>query len=203
MRMGTLLTCAVVLAASACAHSGAAPNLPGVERSLASTGSAIAPQGRIFDARLDTNLDAARAEPGDPVQAHLEEPLLAEDGSVIAPRGTPLVGRVISAGQEGGSRISIQLDGMLIRGQVYAIDSRVIWVESARVSHPEPASPDSTVANVYPNVAPATGPLPEAVGGGPPPETPPLRLNRGTKLQLQLERPFSLANGPKIETNFE
>ncbi len=191
MRLAMLLTCALVLSTSACARPTPPTSATSASRVLATPGSGVAPRGRVFDARLDTNLDAQRAEPGDPVQAHLDEPLLAHDGSVIAPRGTPMVGRVVSASRDAPIRITIRIDGLLVGGRVYRIDSRVRWAESARVSHPEPASEGGTVANIYPEVAPR-GALPTAVGGGPPPEVAPLTLPRGTKIQLVLLRPFAL-----------
>lgn len=192
MRIGIVLMGCVVLSANGCAQGGAPSQAPSQARALAMPSRAVAPAGRIFDARLETNLDSQSAEPGDPVHAQLDEPLLSSDGAAIAPRGTPLIGRVLSVGKQGVSRITLQFDGLLLGGRVYPIESRVRWAESAQVTHPEPASLGSTVANLYPDVEPS-GPMARGVGGGPPPANVPLMLKRGTKIQLVLERPFRIA----------
>ena len=68
--------------------------------SLALLGSQPAP-GSIVHARLLTSVDSERSEPGDKIEAALEQPLFSADHRVVLPEGTLVEGSVVVAKKAG------------------------------------------------------------------------------------------------------
>lgn len=185
-----LLSVLVALSAASCAHesaqSRAAPASPAEAAQRSTVGAAT-----TFEARLDTPLSSETAKSGDRVRAHLDHPLVAGDGVVIAPRGTRLVGRVLEVERGGMNRIALQLDGIVLSGRVYRIYAQVVRIDAARVVVSDVADPDSLQADVYPPLPAELDSL-DATGGGPAPEIVPLAVPREARIRLVLTRPFAL-----------
>jgi hypothetical protein len=188
MTLGALAVAALAVAsaASACAKNGATSSAaaPG----QVSTVTPVAPSGLSFQASLDAPLSSQLASVGDGITASLDEPLRALDGSVVAPKGAKLRGRVVDLGREGVQHLALQFDTLEVNGRQHPIRVRIIRIESARVVAADVLNPDSVAVDVYP-------PMPRTLegremGGGPSPEGLPLELPAGAGIRLFLARPF-------------
>lgn len=184
---------------AACAHRSAGP--PAATASPDGTAQrSTVPSGATFNARLDAPLSSEKAEAGDAVSAHLDEPLLATDGTIVAPRGTTLRGHVLEVERAGLNRVTVQFDGLAVNGAVYPIYAQLLRIEAARVVVADVGDPDRISANVYPVGGPELGSLvgPDgaAIGGGPGSEIVRLEIPRDAALRFVLSRPFSLAGIP-------
>lgn len=182
-------TLAVALGATGCAKNGAQGSMSAPR---VSTMTPVAPSGLSFHATLDGPISSQMASVGDGLTATLDEPVLALDGTVVAPKGSKLRGRVLDIGREGVHRLAVQFDTIELEGRRHPIHVRIIRIESARVVASEASNPDSVAVDVYP-------PMPRTLegremGGGPPPEGLPIELPAGTGIQLFLARPFEPAS---------
>jgi hypothetical protein len=170
----------------------------------------MAPAGWDFDAVLDTPLSSQTSRPGDRIRAHTVEPLVASDGSVLAPTGTPLVGTVVAVGDSTPGRIAVRIDGLVLAGRVYPMASRVRSIASTKVGTPQSREGGPLVVELSPNApaeeaaptarsTPKTVPSEGAIGGGPPAEAQPFELSAGTPFELELVGPFELDAEASVE----
>jgi hypothetical protein len=65
-------------------------------------GSVVVPKGTQIEARINRTIDTVHSHRGDAFNAYLTAPIVAHDGTVIAPIGAPIVGHVVDL-QEGRS----------------------------------------------------------------------------------------------------
>ncbi|MBI2395587.1 MAG: hypothetical protein HYV09_38835 [Deltaproteobacteria bacterium] len=80
--------------------------------------SPIVSSGTSFRARLEGPLSSDRARIGEPLTARLDEPLVAGDGTVVAPRGTRLTGRVLEVERD---HVIARFDRLHVDGRAYPI----------------------------------------------------------------------------------
>jgi len=151
--------------------------------------AASVPSGISFHASLDAPLSSSDLKAGDRFTASLGEPLIAGDGTMVAPKGAKLNGRVLDVDREGVNRLVVQFDTLEVRGRNHPIYAQVIRLDSARVLPTDAMDPASLATSVYP-MLPMTLPVP-AAGGGPSPEHVPLIVPAGAQLQLYLLRAFA------------
>jgi hypothetical protein len=197
MRQGLwmLSTIAALSGIVACSHHAAGPPAATASPDETAQRSTI-PSGTTFNARLDAPISSERLEAGDAVSAHLDDALVAPDGTIVAPRGATLRGHVLEVERAGLNRVALQFDGLVLNGQVYPIYAQLLRIETARTVVSNVGDPSSVAANVYPSSGPDLGPLvnPDgvAIGGGPGSEIVPLELPRDALAHFVLSRPFSL-----------
>lgn len=82
--------------------------------------SPIVEAGTSFQAHLETPLAGTRV--GDPLTARLDEPLVAADGTVVAPRGSALTGRVLEVTPD---RVTLRFDRLHVDGLAYPMVTAV------------------------------------------------------------------------------
>lgn len=129
--------------------------------------------GTALSVRLQTALSSADSRLGDSFQAVLEEPLIVSSRT-LAPRGTPVTGKVLAA-KASASRydpgyLRLTLTSILLNGKSIPLHSSSIFAKAAANKKPEiPAlqksgaedqsatlqstqnSADGTVSSIYPN----------------------------------------------------
>lgn len=110
--------------------------------------------GTSFNASLESALDSQRSKAGDPVTAVVTETVRYE-GSVVFPKGTKLVGRVVRtssrAKSDDGSGLFVQFDNAVLKnGQSVTLNAGI----QALLAGPEAASvkesPEATADGVAP-----------------------------------------------------
>jgi hypothetical protein len=84
--------------------------------------SLVIPTGTRFDVRLEQTVSAANANQGDSIPATLVDDV-SVNGRVIAPAGTPIQAKVVSAQ---GAPLDVRLDSMTIDGQSYKLVSNSV-----------------------------------------------------------------------------
>lgn len=145
LRSSLVISAVITLAATACSSRR---DIPPSSAATASPNDAVqAPivaTGTPFQARLETPLSSDATRAGDVLTARLAEPLIAGNGTVVAPSGTILSGRVLEVDPNGP--ITVAFDRLHIRGRAYPIATTLLRMPSARI-------------------------MPANVGGGPPAET--------------------------------
>jgi hypothetical protein len=100
------------------------------------TGSVLPPQkvpaGTPIAITLQSSISSATAVSGQTFEAVLDQPLVA-DGVTLAPKGTPVTGRVISARKSGHLHkpgyLRLTLVSMTLHGQVAPIETSTIFVQ--------------------------------------------------------------------------
>lgn len=100
------------------------------------TGSVLPPQklpaGTAIAITLQSSISSATAVSGQNFEAVLDQPLIA-DGVTLAPKGTPVTGRVIAARKSGHLHkpgyLRLTLTGMTIHGQTVALETSTIFVQ--------------------------------------------------------------------------
>jgi hypothetical protein len=147
--------------------------------------SPIVASGTRFHARLETPLSSDGTRAGDVLTARLEEPLVAGNGTVVAPTGTVLSGRVLEVDRNGP--ITVAFDRIHLRGRAYPIYTTLLRMPSARVVPSTIEAPQDVAADLYP----ATKSLPANVGGGPPTEAT-LASPRDAVMSFVVSQPFAL-----------
>lgn len=118
--------------------------------------------GTSFRARLDGPLSPERARVGEPLTARLDEPLVADDGTVIVPRGAALTGRVLEIERD---HVIARFDRLHVDGGAHPIVPTLVRVDVVR---------------------PGTG------GGPMADDARASRASRGGAVPIVLARPFSL-----------
>lgn len=74
--------------------AGSAPNAGSLVPSVSAAVASI-PAGLTFDCRILTAIDSDTSAAGDPVEGILRSPIRAQDGSILAPRGARVHGRLL------------------------------------------------------------------------------------------------------------
>jgi len=200
-RSSLALSFLLALTAASCA-GGRAPSSAVAASPNDAVQSLIVSPGTRFHARLETPLSSQRARVGDPVTARLDEPLVAGDGTVVAPRGARLGGRVLEVDREGLGRVALLFDQLQINGRAYPIVTTLLRMQSTRVVASTVEDSENVATDVYPKAA--SGAMPTGIGGGPqaaPVESPP-----GAVLSFVLSRPFTLpaeSSASELESNGE
>ena len=110
-------------AAAPKAAAGAAPPPAPAAKPKAVTLTARA--GMPVTARVATEVSSATAQAGQRFQANLEADLVADDGRVVATRGTRVYGRVVAAkagtGTGGAPQLTVELTDIEVGGRVVAL----------------------------------------------------------------------------------
>ncbi len=199
----------VALSSWSCAQRAASPaaSSAAVAEAPPNAAGAIVAAGETLDASLDTPLSTESSRPGDRIRAHTAEPLLAVDGSVVAPTGTLLLGTVTGVERAAAPRLAVRIDGLVVAGRVYPLDAKVRAISAAQIEAPADGARDPLVVELSPAAPAAPGPLApldssssgRAIGGGPPSDARPLELPRGTRIELDLVAPFELAPERSLE----
>lgn len=122
-------------APEAAASSQAAPNQQSASNSAPTGATAPEPApiivraGRDLAVTLDQSVSSKDANPGDPFDASLADPV-TENGEVIIPSGARARGTIIdakSAGRfKGGASLSTALDSITVRGKTYRVQTASI-----------------------------------------------------------------------------
>ena len=91
--------------------------------------TAVAPAGSRFDVRLSDMLSSAHNRAGETFQATLDRDLEV-GGAVVAPRGSTVVGKLVSVVEsgrvEGLARMSLTLTGIRVEGKDYPIETNTL-----------------------------------------------------------------------------
>ncbi|MGZ3423673.1 MAG: hypothetical protein ACXVEF_35935 [Polyangiales bacterium] len=182
-----LVSAVLVLAATSCANLRTGPSTTTASPNEALQ-SPIVASGTRFHARLESPLSSESARPGDTLTARLDEPLVAGDGTVVAPRGTLLTGRVLEVERGGLGRVTVRFDELRVRGRAYPIFTTLLRMQSTRVVASMVEDPADVATDVYPSSAP----MPPNVGGGPAPATVPLESPPNAIMSFVLAQPFEL-----------
>jgi hypothetical protein len=89
------------------------------------------PQGTAVAIRLQQSISSASARPGDSFDAVLDEPIVI-DGQMVAPRGTPVVGRVVAARKSGhlhnSGYLRLTLASITISGKAVPVDTSSMFL---------------------------------------------------------------------------
>jgi len=118
--------------------------------------------GTIINAELNGSLDSKKLKPGDAVNAHTATDLKTNDGRIVLPKGTKIIGHVTqasarSAGQPESS-LGLLFDKAILKsGQEIPLNAAVQAVG---------APPSSSFDNSAPAAEPLPGARPTAPGGG-------------------------------------
>jgi hypothetical protein len=186
LRSSLFVSAVMVLAATACSSRR---DIPPTSAATASPNDAvqtpIVAAGTRFHARLETPLSSDSTRAGDLLTARLDEPLLAGNGTVVAPRGAVLSGRVLEVDR--GGPITVAFDRLHIRGRAYPIFTTLLRMPQARVTPSTIEAPQDVATDLYPRA----GAMPPNVGGGPPAEAS-LSTPRDAVMSFVISQPFAL-----------
>jgi hypothetical protein len=153
--------------------------------------------GVLLRASLDAPLSSERSKQGELFTATLLLPLLANDGSTVAPQGAKLRGQILAVERDGTNRLVLRFDTVEVRDHFVPMRAQVIRIESVRVAPTDAADPESTTASVYPLAPPTLGL--SGVGGGPPSEQLPVELEAGAYVELYLSHPLVIARTRRVD----
>jgi hypothetical protein len=153
--------------------------------------------GFTFLASFDVHLSSSESKEGQLFSATLQVPLVASDGSTVAPKGAKLRGRILTIEHNGENRLVLRFDTVEVKEHFVPIRAQVMRIESARVAPSDASDPESTAASVYP--LPPTTLLGSRMGGGPPPEQLPVELQPGAYVELFLSRPLVLGRSSRTD----
>jgi hypothetical protein len=88
----------------------------------------------VVAVRLQNTVSSASANPGDTFQAILDEPLVVK-GATIAPKGTPVTGRVVEAKSSGhlhdSGYLRLTLASLNLNGKDIAIQTSTMFAKGA------------------------------------------------------------------------
>ncbi len=186
-----VLAASLALVASSCVSWRAAP--PASTASPASPNETVArvivPAGTRFHARLDRPLSSERVRAGDALTARLDEPLRAGDGTIVAPRGATLTGRVLVVERAGVARVTLRFEQLHVNGRAYPIFPTLLRLEAARVVASTDQDPDEFAVDVLPSAWSIA--MPPSVGGGPPADEVPVEAPRDAEMSFELSRSFA------------
>ena len=118
--------------------------------------------GTIINAELNGSLDSKKLKPGDAVNAHTATDLKTNDGRIVLPKGTKIIGHVTQASARGAgqpeSSLGLVFDKAILKsGQEIPLNASVQAVG---------APPSSSFDNSTPAGEPLGGTRPAAPGGG-------------------------------------
>lgn len=180
---------ALTVAASSACSSGRAPAAAAAAPTYAATVAPYATIGTVFEARLAVPISSETASPGEAISARLDQPLVANDGSVVAPEGARLRGHVLGVDRIGASRLSLQFEAIEVDGRIVPIYARLSRVDGARVVTQRTYGAESLAAQLMP-LSPRE-PVPPELGGGPQSELIPIELPANARIRFELVQPFS------------
>ena len=93
------------------------------------------PAGTAIVIRLRASLSSAGAQSGDMFEAQLDQPL-AVDGRILAPRGSAVMGRVVSAKAAGGVNepgyLRLTLSSISVAGKSLSLETSSIFAKGGR-----------------------------------------------------------------------
>jgi hypothetical protein len=116
-------------AASAPKAAAAAAPAP-TPAATATTVTLTARAGMPVTARVATEVSSATAQAGQRFQANLDADLVADDGRVVATRGTRVYGRVVAAkagtGTGGAPQLTVELTDIEVGGRVVALSTEPV-----------------------------------------------------------------------------
>jgi hypothetical protein len=96
--------------------------------------SVTVPAGTVVAVRLQNTVSSASANAGDTFQATLDEPLVVK-GETIAPKGTPVTGRVVEAKSSGrlhdSGYLRLTLASLTLNGNDIAIQTTSMFAKGA------------------------------------------------------------------------
>jgi hypothetical protein len=118
--------------------------------------------GTVINAELNGSLDSKKLKPGDAVDAHTATDLKTNDGRIVLPKGTKIIGHVTQASARGAgqpeSSLGLVFDKAILKGgQEISLNAAVQAVG---------APPSSSFDNSAPAGEPLGGTRPAAPGGG-------------------------------------
>jgi hypothetical protein len=118
--------------------------------------------GTIINAELNGSLDSKKLKPGDAVNAHTANDLKTNDGRIVLPKGTKIIGHVTQASARGAgqpeSSLGLLFDKAILKsGQEIPLNAAIQAVG---------APPASSFDNSTPAGEPLGGTRPAAPGGG-------------------------------------
>jgi hypothetical protein len=118
--------------------------------------------GTIINAELNGSLDSKKLKPGEAVNAHTATDLKTNDGKIVLPKGTKIIGHVTQASARGAgqpeSSLGLIFDKAILKsGQEIPLNASVQAVG---------APPSSSFDNQTPAGEPLPGARPVAPGGG-------------------------------------
>jgi hypothetical protein len=118
--------------------------------------------GTIINAELNGSLDSKKLKPGDAVNVHTATDLKTNDGRIVLPKGTKIIGHVTQASARGAgqpeSSLGLIFDKAILKsGQEIPLNASVQAVG---------APPSSSFSNQAPAAEPLPGARPTAPGGG-------------------------------------
>jgi len=92
------------------------------------------PAGTVVAVRLQSSVSSATAQPGDTFDAVLDEPLVVK-GETVAPKGTPVTGRVVEAKSSGrlhdSGYLRLTLASISIKGRNVPVQSSSLFAKGA------------------------------------------------------------------------
>jgi hypothetical protein len=117
-------------------EAAAAPKAPAAAASAPTpaakpkTVTLTAQAGRPLTVRVATEVSSATAQAGQRFQANLDTDLVADDGRVVATRGTRVYGRVVAAkagtGTGGAPQLTVELTDIEVGGRVVALSTEPV-----------------------------------------------------------------------------
>ncbi len=96
--------------------------------------SVTIPAGTVVAVRLQNSVSSATANPGDNFEAVLDEPLVVK-GETVAPKGTPVTGRVVEAKSSGrlhdSGYLRLTLSAININGKALPVQTSSLFAKGA------------------------------------------------------------------------
>jgi hypothetical protein len=106
------------------------PNAAAAPAARPETVTLTAQAGRPLTVRVATEVSSATAQAGQRFQANLDTDLVADDGRVVATRGTRVYGRVVAAkagtGTGGAPQLSLELTDIEVGGRVVPLSTELV-----------------------------------------------------------------------------
>jgi hypothetical protein len=106
------------------------PNAAAAPAARPETVTLTAQAGRPLTVRVATEVSSATAQAGQRFQANLDTDLVADDGRVVATRGTRVYGRVVAAkagtGTGGAPQLSLELTDIEVGGRVVPLSTEPV-----------------------------------------------------------------------------
>jgi hypothetical protein len=182
LSVGGAVLCGLCLAQDA----RQAPAPPARQAQSAPSGQPAGPPriaaGSVIPVELTKTVDAKKAKTGEEVEAKVTEDLKAENGQILMPKDTKIVGRVTEAQartkQQKESELGIAFDHAILKaGETMPVPASI-----QAVIAPPSLNPDNAGSGSMPSQAPSGGMSPSSSMGrsggmaGAPPQAPPSSL---------------------------
>src|SRR3984957_10078470 len=118
--------------------------------------------GTLINAELNASLDSKKVKPGDAVNAHTATDLKTNDGRIVLPKGTKIIGHVTQASARGAGQPESSL-GLVFDKAILKSGQEIPLTASVQAWG---APPSSAFSNQAPAAEPLPGARPAAPGGG-------------------------------------